>query len=72
MGDDTTKRGAQDRAPINLNQDYERRDWTKALGVTEDQLAQAVHNMGDRADKVREYLKHQPQRIQNPGSRRQD
>lgn len=58
MSDDTMNRGAQDRARINLNQDYERRDWAKSLGVTEDELKEAVHNVGDRADKVREYLKH--------------
>jgi uncharacterized protein DUF3606 len=62
MSDDTTNRGARDRARINLNQDYERRDWAKSLGVTEDELKLAVHNVGDRADKVREYLKHQTQR----------
>jgi Protein of unknown function (DUF3606) len=58
VSDDRTKRGSSDRARINLTQDYERRDWAKALGVTEDQLAQAVHNVGDRADKVRNYLQH--------------
>ena len=62
MGDDTTNRGARDRARIDLNQDHERRDWAKRLGVTEDDLKLAVHNVGDRADKVREYLRHQTQR----------
>jgi hypothetical protein len=57
MSDDATNRGAGDRARINVNQDYERRDWAKRLGVTEDELRLAVHNVGDRADKVREYLK---------------
>ena len=61
MSDDLTKRGGSDRARINLNQEYERRDWAKALGVTEEELRNAVHNTGDRADKVHEYLKHQPQ-----------
>ena len=58
MSDDKTNRGARDKARINVNQDYERRDWAKSLGVTEDELKQAVHNVGDRAEKVREYLKH--------------
>jgi hypothetical protein len=62
MTDDTTNRGARDRARINLDQDYKRRDWAKSLGVTEDELKQAVHNVGERADKVREYLQHQTQR----------
>ena len=56
MSDDATKLGAFDRARINLDQDFERRAWAKALGVTDDPLAQAVHNVGDRADKVWEYL----------------
>ena len=58
MSDDLTKRGASDRSRININQDFERRSWAKSLGVTEDDLKEAVHNVGDRADKVREYLKH--------------
>ena len=58
MSDDTMNRGARDRARINLSQDYERRDWAESLGVTENELREAVHNVGDRADKVREYLKH--------------
>lgn len=62
MSHDTTNRAAQDRARINLNQDYERRDWAESLGVTEDELRQAVYNVGDSADKVREYLKHRTQR----------
>jgi len=58
MSDDLTNRSGSDRARININQDYERRDWAKSLGVTEQELKDAVHNVGDRADKVREYLKH--------------
>lgn len=41
---------------INLSQDYERRDWAKTFGVTEDELKHAVHAAGDSADKVRDYL----------------
>jgi hypothetical protein len=62
MSDDTSKRGGSDRSRININQDYERRDWANSLGVTEEELKEAVHNVGDRADKVREYLRHKPQR----------
>jgi len=58
MSDDRTNRGTRDRARINVDQDYERRDWAKSLGVTEDELREAVHNVGDRADKVRNYLHH--------------
>ncbi|KWT94700.1 MULTISPECIES: DUF3606 domain-containing protein [unclassified Variovorax] len=57
MADDKTKVGGQDRNRINLNQDYEVRDWTQSLGVTEDELRKAVAAVGNQADKVREYLK---------------
>ncbi|WP_443083094.1 DUF3606 domain-containing protein [Variovorax sp. PBS-H4] len=57
MTDDKTKVGGQDRARINLNEDYEVRDWAKSLGVTEDELRKAVAAVGNQADKVREFLK---------------
>jgi len=57
MSDDTSKSGGQDRQRINVNQDYELRDWSKSLGVTPERLKEAVKAVGDRADKVREYLK---------------
>ena len=57
MSDDKTKRGTAHRARINLSQDYERRDWAKALGVSEQELTDAVRAVGNSAEKVREYLK---------------
>ena len=57
MSDDRNKSGGQDRERINVNQDYELRDWSKSLGVTPERLKEAVQAVGDRADKVREYLK---------------
>ena len=64
MSDGKTKRGAADRTRINLNQDYERSDWAKSLGVSEEELTAAVHAVGNSAEKVREYLKerHHPSR----------
>ena len=56
MADDKTKVGGQDRSRINVNEDYEVRDWTKSLGVSEEELRKAVAEVGDQADKVREYL----------------
>jgi len=52
----TNQRLPRDRARINLSQDYERRDWARTLGVTEDELKHAVHAAGDSADKVKDYL----------------
>ncbi|WP_162575609.1 DUF3606 domain-containing protein [Variovorax sp. PBL-H6] len=57
MADDKTKVGGQDRTRINVNEDYEVRDWTRSLGVTEEELRKAVAAVSNQADKVREYLK---------------
>ena len=57
MADDKTNRGAQDRARINLSEDYEVRYWTNELGVTEHRLRDAVKAAGSSAEKVREWLK---------------
>ena len=56
MPDSTDKAHGQDRQRINVNQDYELRDWAKSLNTTPDRVKEAVQAVGDRADKVREYL----------------
>lgn len=57
MSDDKTKAHGQDRERINVHEDYELRDWSKSLGVSQEELKRAVAAVGDRAEKVREYLK---------------
>jgi hypothetical protein len=57
MADNPGNRGGQDRERINIHQDHELRDWSKKFGVLKEQLKEAVHAVGDRADKVRQYLK---------------
>lgn len=57
MADDKNAVGGPDRARISLGEDYEVRDWTKSLGVSEEELREAVDAVGNSADKVREYLK---------------
>lgn len=57
MSDDKSKAGGQDRKRINLDQDYEVRDWSKRLGVSADQLRAAVRAVGDRVDDVERHLK---------------
>ena len=57
MADDKRHVGAPDRDRISLGEDYEIRDWTEALGVSEAQLREAVDAVGHSADKVRDYLK---------------
>ena len=56
MSDDTKNAGRPDRDRINLEQDYEVRDWSRALGVTEEELRAAVKAVGNSASKVREHL----------------
>lgn len=56
MADDLSNRGPQDRARISLTEEHEMVYWTKALGVTEAQLKEAVVAAGNSAASVREYL----------------
>lgn len=57
MSDDKRTSGGQDRKRINVNEDYELRDWSKKFGVTPDELKKAVADVGDRAEKVEEHLR---------------
>ncbi|MDD1020717.1 DUF3606 domain-containing protein [Pseudomonas sp. TNT2022 ID1048] len=57
MPDDLTKTGKADRDKVNVNQSHELRDWSKKLGVTEDQLKKAVKEVGVYADDVKKHLK---------------
>jgi hypothetical protein len=57
MPDDRSNSHGQDRDRINVHQDYELRDWAKSLNTTPERLKEAVQAVGDRADKVREYLR---------------
>lgn len=56
MADDKKEIGGADRTRISLGEDYEVRDWTKSLGVSEEKLREAVEAVGDSADAVRAYL----------------
>ena len=49
--------GSPDRDRINVHEDYELQEWSKSLGVTKEQLKEAVKAVGTSAEKVREYLK---------------
>jgi hypothetical protein len=56
MSDDKNQSQGQDRQRINVNQDYELRDWAKSLNTTPERVKEAVQAVGDRVEKVREYL----------------
>ena len=57
MADNLQKAGQQDRSRINVNEEWEVRHWTEALGVTREQLEKAVAEVGVSADAVREHLR---------------
>jgi hypothetical protein len=56
MADDLQNRHGQDRDRINLNEKWEVAYWTKELGVSEEELARAVREAGDRVNAVRQHL----------------
>ena len=57
MSDNKGNRGSPDRDRIDINDPDEVRNWTQSLGVSKEELQQAVQAAGDRAEKVREYLR---------------
>lgn len=57
MADDRTQAGPQDRARINVNEDYELRYWSEKFGVSQDKLREAVAAVGVSASAVENYLK---------------
>jgi hypothetical protein len=56
MSDDTSKRGPQDAARVNVHERWELDYWTKELGVSEKQLKDAVAQVGPMAKDVRKHL----------------
>jgi hypothetical protein len=57
MSDDKANRGTPDRDRIDMNDPDEVRNWSKSLGVSREELQAAVQAAGDRAERVREYLR---------------
>ena len=56
MSDDKNDRGPDDRSRISLEEDYEVRYWAERWGITEEELSQAVKEVGNSASKVAIYL----------------
>jgi len=56
MSDDKKNTGSPDRDRINVNEDYELQYWTKALGVSAEELRAAVRAVGPTAVAVRKHL----------------
>jgi hypothetical protein len=56
MADNLNERGPGDRTRINVSQPHELSYWSRKLGVSEEQLRQAVQQAGPMADDVRRTL----------------
>ena len=57
MADDKSNRGSGDRSRIALGEDYEVQYWMKKLGVSADELKDAVAEAGtNSAQAVADYL----------------
>jgi hypothetical protein len=56
MADSTKKRGRSDRHRINVKQAYEIRYWKEVFGVSAQQLARAVRQVGPMVKNVAAYL----------------
>ena len=56
MADSKQNPGSPDRDRINVNQDYELRDWAKKFGVTPEELKSAVKAVGVNAKEVEAHL----------------
>src|SRR4051794_32566383 len=54
MADDKSKPGGQDRTRINVNEDYEVRDWSKKFEVSPEELKKAVSAVGNNAEDSQE------------------
>ena len=57
MADSKQKPGSPDRERININEEYELRDWSTKFGVTPDELKAAVAAVGVQAKDVEAHLK---------------
>ena len=55
--DDPNQRNSPDSKLVSLTEEHEVRYWTKALGVDEHELRNAVAAVGNSAEKVRQHLK---------------
>lgn len=47
----------RDRSRISFDEEYEVRYWTESLGVSRDELEEAVKSVGHSADAVRGHLR---------------
>ena len=56
MPDNPGIRGDEDRQRINVNQEHEVRYWSQKLGVTPDQLREAIQEVGPMTAAVEQHI----------------
>ncbi|QYF95393.1 DUF3606 domain-containing protein [Massilia sp. PAMC28688] len=56
MADNLQNAGPQDRARINVNEEWEVRYWTETLGVNKERLQEIVKEVGPSVTAVRQRL----------------
>lgn len=56
MSDNLQNNGPQDRSRINVHESWELRHWTAALGVSKEQLEEAVKAVGPSVSAVKTHL----------------
>ena len=69
MSDDLHNRGPQDRQRISLSEKWEVQYWTEELGITQDELEQAVKAAGHSVNAVRQHLSAQGRATSGRGAR---
>jgi hypothetical protein len=57
VADNPNIRGGGDGKRINVDQDYELRYWSEKLGVSADELRQAVKDVGPMAEAVEQHIR---------------
>ena len=56
MADDKSMTGKPDRDRINVEEDYELRDWSEKFGASADELKSAVQKVGPMVKDVQQHL----------------
>lgn len=62
MPDNKDIRGGRDRQKINPGEPYEVRYAAEQLGVSQEEILQAINEVGNDRQKIEEYLRSKPNR----------
>jgi hypothetical protein len=60
MGDDFSKKGPPDSGRVNLDERWERSYWARRLGVTDQELREAIALVGPLAEDVKTHFASRP------------